>query len=140
MKTNDNGRKKPQNNPPEKGGENPPKTPLKRGGKTPLKTQKNGVDDCIFCKIISGEIPCTKVYEDEHTLAFLDIHPMSPGHTLVIPKVHYKGIKDCPDEVMTQLLHTIKIVARDMQCFKVAQNNERPLQEVFHLHFHVIPY
>ena len=52
---------------------------------------------CIFCKIVSGEIPSHKVYEDEHFLAFLDIHPQSPGHTQVIPKTHYRWVWDVPN-------------------------------------------
>lgn len=52
--------------------------------------------DCIFCKIINKEIPCTKVYEDENFLAFLDINPLSPGHTQVIPKKHYRWVWDIP--------------------------------------------
>jgi histidine triad (HIT) family protein len=53
--------------------------------------------DCIFCKIVSGEIPAYKVYEDEHFLAFLDIHPQSPGHVQVIPKEHYRWVWDVPN-------------------------------------------
>jgi histidine triad (HIT) family protein len=53
--------------------------------------------DCIFCKIIKGEIPCTKVYEDEDFLAFLDIRPLAPGHTQIIPKVHYRWVWDVPN-------------------------------------------
>ncbi len=53
--------------------------------------------DCIFCKIVAGEIPVNKVYEDENYLAFLDIHPQSPGHTQVIPKKHYRWVWDLPD-------------------------------------------
>lgn len=54
-------------------------------------------NDCIFCKIVKGEIPSTKVYEDDNFLAFLDIRPVSPGHTLVIPKKHYRWVWDVPD-------------------------------------------
>lgn len=54
-------------------------------------------NNCIFCKIIKGEIPCIKVYEDEHFIAILDIHPMGPGHTQVIPKTHYRFVWDVPN-------------------------------------------
>jgi len=54
--------------------------------------------ECLFCKIVRGEIPSYKVYEDEHFLAFLDIHPQSPGHTQVIPKAHYRWVWDLPAE------------------------------------------
>ncbi len=55
------------------------------------------MDNCIFCKIVKGEIPCTKVYEDENFLAFLDIHPIAPGHTQIIPKKHYRWVWDVPN-------------------------------------------
>lgn len=55
------------------------------------------MDECIFCKIIKGEIPSTKVYEDDKYLAFLDIHPLSPGHLVVIPKKHYRWVWDVPN-------------------------------------------
>ncbi|MFH1456976.1 MAG: HIT domain-containing protein, partial [Patescibacteria group bacterium] len=54
--------------------------------------------DCIFCKIVKGEIPADKVYEDENVLAFLDITPINPGHVLLIPKKHYENLYDLPDE------------------------------------------
>ncbi len=55
------------------------------------------MDNCIFCKIVKGEIPSYKVYEDDHFLAFLDIHPQSPGHTQIIPKNHYRWVWDVPN-------------------------------------------
>ncbi|OGI85611.1 hypothetical protein A3A05_01660 [Candidatus Nomurabacteria bacterium RIFCSPLOWO2_01_FULL_41_12] len=55
------------------------------------------MNDCIFCKIIKGEIPCTKVYEDENFLAFLDIHPLGPGHTQIVTKKHYRWVWDVPN-------------------------------------------
>jgi len=55
------------------------------------------MNDCVFCKIVSGEIPATKIYEDEKYLAFLDIHPQSPGHAQVIPKTHYRWVWDVPN-------------------------------------------
>jgi histidine triad (HIT) family protein len=55
------------------------------------------MESCIFCKIVRGEIPATKIYEDENFLAFLDIHPQSPGHVQVIPKAHYRWVWDVPD-------------------------------------------
>ena len=96
--------------------------------------------DCIFCKIIRGEIPCTKVFEDEHTLAFLNINPDKPGHTLVVPKQHYRNIFDCPPQVLNHTMAAVQTVAKMHSCVKIVQNNEKPLQEIFHLHFHVIPH
>jgi len=55
------------------------------------------MQDCIFCKIVRGEIPCTKVYEDKNFLAFLDIQPLAPGHTQIIPKTHYRWVWDVPN-------------------------------------------
>jgi histidine triad (HIT) family protein len=55
------------------------------------------MENCIFCKIVSGEIPATKIYEDENYLAFLDIHPQAPGHAQVIPKTHYRWVWDVPN-------------------------------------------
>ena len=64
--------------------------------------------DCIFCKIASGTIPCNKVYEDEKTLAFLDINPVSKGHTLVIPKEHAEKIYDLSKENIDAVMQTVK--------------------------------
>lgn len=58
------------------------------------------METCIFCKIVAGDIPSHKVYEDDKVLAFLDIHPVSPGHTLLIPKEHYRWIQDMPDDLL----------------------------------------
>ena len=102
--------------------------------------------DCIFCKIVAGEIPCTKVYEDEDILCFMDIGPIIKGHTLVIPKKHYDPITQTPDDVLCKLITTAKRVAA-AQCdslqadgCNIIQNNGKVSgQEVPHIHFHVIP-
>ena len=67
--------------------------------------------DCLFCKIIKGEIPSFKVYEDAQTLAILDIAPVNKGHTLVIPKQHYVSILDAPEELLIPTIKTIKKIA-----------------------------
>ena len=95
---------------------------------------------CVFCDIIAGKIPAKKVYEDEHTLAFLTIEPVMPNHTLVIPKAHVRNILDCPPDVLNHVMATVQKIAKKYKCVKIIQNNEKPLQEVFHLHFHVIPF
>jgi len=99
--------------------------------------------DCVFCKIINGELPCKKVYADEHTLAFLPLQPDHPEHTLVIPKKHCRNIIDCPPDVLDKVMATVQKVTTQLvakyKCARIVQNNEAPLQEVFHLHFHVIP-
>ena len=105
----------------------------------------NESSSCIFCKIVAGELPSTKVYEDEYTLAFLTIAPEQPGHTLVIPKTHVKNILDCPQDILQRTMKVVQFIANAQKIdgaksIKILQNNEAPLQEVFHLHFHVIPY
>lgn len=102
--------------------------------------------DCIFCKIVAGELPAHKVYEDEATLAFLDILPSSRGHTLVIPKQHASGIDDIRAESLTTTILTTQIVARLLRSklqpdgLNVIQNNGAAAgQEVFHYHIHLLP-
>lgn len=98
------------------------------------------MDDCIFCKIIKGEIPCYKVYEDDKFLAFLDINPVSPGHTLLVPKIHYRWVYDLPNfgeywQVAQKLAINIKNSALnpDYISFLTMGN------EVSHAHIHIIP-
>jgi len=102
--------------------------------------------DCIFCKIVAGELPATKVYEDAHVLAFMDIGPIVKGHTLVIPKAHFDPITRTPDEVLHQLISVVRKVAGaltlglDADGINVTQaNGEVAGQVIPHLHFHVIP-
>ncbi len=104
------------------------------------------MENCIFCKIVKGEIPSEKVYEDEHTLAFLDIRPVNPGHILVIPKDHFENIYTLPDETMARLSLVVKKVAVaikqgvDADGINLAMNNEADAgQIIFHAHIHVIP-
>lgn len=102
--------------------------------------------DCIFCKIIAGEIPSKKIYEDEHVFAFHDISPMAPVHALVIPKKHIRNVLEItPDdsETLLKLHQAIQHVARelgiDQSGFRVITNtHEHGQQAVFHLHYHVI--
>lgn len=102
--------------------------------------------DCLFCKIIKGEIPATKVYEDDTTLAFMDIHPVNPGHTLVIPKTHVRNIFEAQEEILTQVMRTVKKVAHGIQnglevsdLNIVMNNGAHAGQTVFHAHIHLIP-
>jgi len=104
------------------------------------------MEDCLFCKIIKGEIPSAKVYEDEHTFAFLDIHPNNHGHTLVIPKEHHKNILDISEPALVSLFASVKKLSlavfkgMDAQGITVQMNNERPAgQIIFHAHVHIIP-
>lgn len=104
------------------------------------------MDDCIFCKIISGEFPCAKVYENDDVVAFLDIHPTSPGHTLVVAKMHCNNILDCrPDTLAGMIKAAQKIApavvkAAGADGFNLGVNNGRSAgQIIFHLHMHIIP-
>ena len=103
-------------------------------------------NDCVFCAIAAGEIPCFKVYEDELVLAYLDINPFSEGHTLVIPKAHTTGLLDTPDETLAALLARVKKVAAHLKTalgcdgFHILQNNGAAAgQTVGHIHFHIVP-
>ena len=102
--------------------------------------------ECVFCKIVAGEIPCTKVFEDGLCLAFLDVGPISPGHTLLIPKAHYETIHQMPADEAAHLARHIPVLAAAVQKavraegINVLQNNGACSgQEVFHVHVHLIP-
>lgn len=103
-------------------------------------------NDCVFCAIAAGEIPCFKVFEDDFALAYLDINPFSEGHTLVIPKAHTTGLLDTPEETLAALLARVKKVAAHIKTalgcdgFHILQNNGAAAgQTVGHIHFHIVP-
>ena len=102
------------------------------------------MSDCLFCKIIAGEIPTTKVYEDDKCLAFLDIAPLAPKHFLVIPKQHIKSVAAVDASNSAVVAHCFEVIAkiakeRGMDSFRVVSNiGEQAGQSVFHLHFHVL--
>jgi len=101
-------------------------------------------ENCVFCKIVNGDIPCYKVYEDDVIISFLSIDPVSYGHTLVIPKVHYLDFSDIPLEVITHINKVSKNIYKKLWTnlkpngLKFVQNNGS-LQEVKHYHLHLIP-
>ena len=102
--------------------------------------------DCLFCKIVSGEIPSKKIFEDDKTLAFLDIGPANHGHTLVVSKTHTKDIFETDLEDLKAVITTVKQVAdrinerMDIDGMNILQNNgEKAGQIIPHIHFHVIP-
>ena len=102
--------------------------------------------ETIFSKIIRGDIPCHKVYEDAHVLSFLDIFPLSRGHTLVIPKEHAETLDQLSDEASAALGRALPRICRAVmkvsgaRAYNVLQNNrELAHQAVFHVHFHIIP-
>ncbi len=104
------------------------------------------MEDCIFCKIVKGEMPCFKIYEDAHTLAFPDINPVTTGHTLVIPKNHYENLYEIAPEDLAavhesaqKVMHGIR-QALDPIGVAVLQLNGRGVnQVVMHYHVHLIP-
>ncbi len=100
--------------------------------------------DCIFCKIAKREIPSDVVYEDESTLAFLDISPASLGHTLVIPKAHAETLEKLNEKDLKSLIITVqkisKAISKISEGYNVLQNNKEVAgQIVHHAHFHIIP-
>jgi len=104
------------------------------------------MDQCLFCGIISGKIPCKKVYEDGHAFAFLDINPRNPGHTLVIPKKHFDTIMEMSEKEAGSLFESVRKVAgmvmsgTSSQGISISQSNGQAAgQVVRHVHVHVIP-
>jgi histidine triad (HIT) family protein len=103
-------------------------------------------EDSIFTRIVKGEIPCHRVFENERVLAFLDITPLSAGHTLVIPKRQVERLEDLPPEDAAEIARQLGAIARRVcaatgaEGYNILQNNGRVSgQEVPHVHFHIIP-
>ncbi|UCG87232.1 MAG: HIT family protein [Gemmatimonadota bacterium] len=104
------------------------------------------MSDCVFCDIATGRSPASIVYQDETALAFMDIYPIHPGHTLVIPRVHIQDLAQCPLELAGQLFIASSrvapavVAATDAAGFNVwTANGKEAGQEVFHLHLHILP-
>jgi len=102
------------------------------------------MEDCLFCKIIKGEELCKKIYEDEHTLAFLDVSPATKGHTLVVPKKHVENLLGADTATLQATISTVQKIAKALTTYSegvnVVQNNKKAAgQIIFHMHFHVIP-
>ena len=103
-------------------------------------------DVCIFCEIIAGKIPCHKIYEDDNVISFLDIGPISSGHTLVVPKQHFVRVDQCPEDVISKISVCISnvskavLTATEADGYNVLCNNGRAAgQIVDHVHFHIVP-
>ncbi len=101
---------------------------------------------CVFCKIVRKEAPASIVYEDTDVLAFMDIRPVSEGHTLIIPKQHWIDVFDIPEELLASIYKITKKIAIAVKKVNkadgvsiVQQNGKAAGQDVFHLHIHVIP-
>jgi len=102
--------------------------------------------DCLFCAIAAGDAPAEVVYEDDETVAFLDIHPAAPGHILVIPRRHYRNLFDLSPEAGAAVMRTVIRVAQAIRTvlepdgLNLIQANERAgFQSVFHFHVHLVP-
>lgn len=103
-------------------------------------------EECLFCGIVAGKIPSIKVFEDGQHLAFLDINPRNPGHTLVIPKRHYEVVMDMPEAEAGKLFEAVKRLSANIKIatkadgISIIENNYKPAGQVIpHVHFHVIP-
>ena len=100
--------------------------------------------DCIFCKIISKEIPAKILYEDEYSISFLDAFPIAKGHTLVIPKKHFAQIQDMPSDINQKLFDTVHKMITKIDSVKgstlvLIHNGKDSGQEIMHVHVHLIP-
>lgn len=110
-------------------------------------TEKEAIENCVFCKILDGKLPCSKIYEDDKVLVFVDLQPVNDGHLLIIPRYHASYMKD----VDTETLQHIMMIAKKMnaalrkskyKCEGVnlfVADGEAAQQEVFHFHLHVYP-
>lgn len=101
--------------------------------------------DCLFCKIINGDIPCYKIYENDYVLAFLDINPDSDGHTLIIPKKHFTDLADIDETTLSEIFKAAKLVKKvleeKLRCEGIVlQQNNGFVQEIKHYHLHLKPY
>jgi histidine triad (HIT) family protein len=104
------------------------------------------MDDCIFCKIVKGDIPSIRIYEDEHVLAFMDIHPLSEGHALVIPKMHAENLWEIPEaalfavhRVSKKIVHAMTRAMGPVSVAAIQLNGRGVNQVVMHYHLHLIP-
>ena len=101
--------------------------------------------NCLFCKIINGDIPCYKIYENDYVLAFLDINPDSDGHTLIIPKKHFTDLDDIDETTLSEIFKAAKLIKKILEdklgCEgMVMQQNNGFVQEIKHYHLHLKPY
>lgn len=102
--------------------------------------------NCIFCKIVRGDIPCAKIFEDDKLISFLDIAPANKGHALIVTKNHYETLLDAPDEDLNDMMLKTKRIVRAMSSalgcdgFNILMNNKKVAgQLVLHSHIHIIP-
>lgn len=107
---------------------------------------ENKNNDCVFCKIASGEIPCKKIYEDEKVIAFLDVNPVSRGHSLVIPKKHFENIFDIEEDTLKDIMYVVKTISLTLKenlnadgINIIHSSGKEAQQSVFHFHIHLVP-
>lgn len=101
-------------------------------------------ENCLFCRIVSGEVPAVVVYEDENTVAFLDHRPLFPGHTLLLPREHFETLGDLPAAQVAPLFQNAQLLSRAIESALEAEGtfvamNNRVSQSVPHLHVHIVP-
>lgn len=101
-------------------------------------------DSCVFCRIISGDLPGSVVFEDDISLAILDHRPLFPGHTLLLPRIHYETLADLPEAVIGQFFANAQLLAKAVELALTAEGsfvalNNRVSQSVPHLHVHIVP-
>ena len=101
-------------------------------------------ENCLFCRIVSGEVPAVVVFEDEKTIGFLDHRPLFPGHTLLVPREHYETLTDVPVKQVGPLFENAQLLSRAVETAMEAEGtfvamNNRVSQSVPHLHIHIVP-
>ena len=103
-------------------------------------------EDCLFCQIIKGDVPANKVYEDDEVIAFLDIRPVNPGHTLIVPKKHSMNMLDTDEDTLKAMIAVTKRVSKailkvmELEAFNLELNNGRIAGQIIpHLHWHIVP-
>ncbi len=111
-----------------------------------MSINNKNTNNCLFCKIVSGEIPSHKIFEDKNFLAFLNINPVNKGHILVIPKKHSRNILEIEDEALKNLIVVVKKLSKKIKLalkangINIIMNNEPEAgQIIFHSHIHIIP-
>jgi histidine triad (HIT) family protein len=110
------------------------------------QSPNHAVEGCVFCRIVAGELPSAKLYEDAHCLVIMDIRPILRGHALVLPKVHCEGLLDAPPGIFEPMLEAARrcaaaiVKATGAEAFNIFQANGAVAgQTVFHLHLHILP-
>ena len=99
------------------------------------------MDNCLFCKIVKKEIPSEVIFEDDISIAFLDVHPKAPGHTLLIPKEHYQWLIDTPDSLSDKLFQNAKQISRELKDKYQADYIKLEIVgvDIPHVHIHLLP-